>query len=52
MPEKVRHGLLVVNSSDGFGQENRDVDSLDLMTLKLLHVVRDRVSYNNLCRIA
>ena len=48
MPEQVGHGLLVVNSPDGFGQEDGDVDCLDLVTLQLLHVVGHSVRHNNL----
>ena len=48
MLEQVRHGLLVVNASDGFRQHHADVDGSDLAALHLLRFVRHRVRYDNL----
>ncbi len=42
------HRFFVVDPADGFGQEDGDVDRLDLVALQLLQVVGDGVSHHNL----
>ncbi len=37
-----------MNPPDGLGQQDRDVNCLDLMALELLEVVGDGVGHNNL----
>jgi len=44
----MRHGLLVVNASNGFGQHQANVDCLNLTTLHLLHLMRHGVGNNHL----
>lgn len=46
--EQVGHGLSVMDAADGFGQNHADVHRLDLGTLELLDLVRDRVSHHHL----
>lgn len=48
MPEKVRHGFFVVNSSYGFCKQNGDVDRLDFVALKLLQIVGHCIRNHNL----
>ena len=37
-----------MDPADGFGQEDGDVDGLDLVALQLLQVVRNSVCHDNL----
>uniref|UniRef100_A0A480IX48 Phosphoribosyl pyrophosphate synthase-associated protein 1 isoform X1 n=1 Tax=Sus scrofa TaxID=9823 RepID=A0A480IX48_PIG len=46
--EEVGHGLAVVDSANGFGQDQTDVHRLDLGTLQLLHLVRDSICHHHL----
>lgn len=46
--EEVGHGLAVVDSPNGFGQDQTDVHRLDLGTLQLLHLVRDSICHHHL----
>ena len=46
--EQVGHGLSVVDSSDGLGQDHADVHRLDLGTLELLQLVGDGVGHHHL----
>ena len=48
MPEEVAHALLVVDPADGLGQQDGDVDGLDLVALQLLQVVRHGVGDHDL----
>lgn len=48
VPEKMRHRLLVMDSSDGLGNENGYINRLDLVTLQFLQVVRHCVGHDNL----
>ena len=50
--EEMTHTLFVVNPSDGLSQEDADVDSLDLVGLGLLSVVRDTVGHYHLVNTA
>lgn len=46
--EEIGHGLPVVDSPDGFGEDQADVHSLYLGALQLLYLVRNRVGYYHL----
>ena len=50
--EEVTHTLFVVNPSNGLSEEDADVDSLDLVGLGLLSVVRDTVGHHHLVNTA
>ena len=43
IPEQVAHAFLVVDPPDGLCQQDGDVHRLDLVSLRFLGVVRDRV---------
>ena len=49
MLEKMRHGFLVVDASDGFREHHANINRLDLGALDLLNIVRNCVGHNNLC---
>ena len=46
--EEVAHTLFIMNPSNGLSEEDADVDSLDLVRLRLLSVVRNAVGHHNL----
>lgn len=48
--EQIGHGLAVVDSPDGFWQDQTDIHSLYLGALQLLHLVRNSVGHYHLCR--
>ena len=48
MPEEVAHALLVVDPADGLGQQDGNVNRLDLVALQLLQVVGDGVRDDDL----
>ena len=48
MLEQVRHGLLIVNASNGLRQHHAHVDGSDLAALHLLRFVWYGVRYDNL----
>ena len=50
--EEVTHTLFIVNPSNGLSEEDADVDSLDLVGLGLLSVVRDTVGHHHLVNAA
>ena len=50
--EEMAHTLFVVNPSNGLSEEDADVDSLDLVGLGLLSVVRDTVGHHHLVNTA
>ena len=43
MAEQMRHGFLIMNPSDGFSNQNRNVYSLDLMALEFLNIMWNSV---------
>lgn len=46
--EEIGHGLPVVDSSDGFRENQADIHSLYLGALQLLHLMRNCVGYHHL----
>lgn len=46
--KQVRHGLPVVDAANGLWQDHADVYRLDLWTLELLQLVRNRVGHHHL----
>lgn len=48
--EEIGHGLAVVDSPDGFRQDQTDIHSLYLGALQLLHLVRNSVGHYHLGR--
>lgn len=46
--EQIGHRFLVVNATDGLGQQHTDVYRLDLVTLELLKFVRNCVCHHHL----
>lgn len=49
--KEIRHGLAVVDSSDGFRENQTDIHSLYLRALQLLDLVRNCVGYYHLWSI-
>ena len=47
MSKEMRHRFLIVNSSDSLSQQYANINSFDLMTLKLLKVMGNGVRYND-----
>lgn len=48
--KQIGHGLAVVDSPDGFRENQTDIHSLYLGALQLLHLVRNGVGYYHLWR--
>lgn len=48
--EEISHGLAVVDSPDGFREDQTDIYSLYLGALQLLHLVRNSVGHYHLRR--
>lgn len=46
--EEVAHALIIVDASDGLGQEDADVHRLDLVALHLLDLVGNCVGHHHL----
>lgn len=49
--EEIGHGLAVVDSPDGFREDQTDIHSLYLGALQLLHLVRNSVGHYHLLRV-
>ena len=48
IPKEVGHGLIVVDTTDGFSKEDAYINCSDLVTLHLLNFVRHCVGNHNL----
>lgn len=48
VPEEVSHGLAVVDTADGLGQDHAHIHRFDLGTLQLLYFVWDGVCNHHL----
>lgn len=48
--EEISHGLAVVDSPDGFREDQTDIHSLYLGALQLLHLMRNSVGHYHLWR--